>query len=102
VVLGANLQADLVDAGGARHGLEVAEHAPAGALQAIFGAHRQEQQVREIIGVGHGAEAHDHLTAPRDHHLGVLSADEAGYGARLPAPAQALLDELARHGGELR
>ena len=65
----------------------------------MAGPHREQQQVRLFVAVFHDAETGALGFAHGDHGIGVGVAEAAQQALARPAPAEPVLDEIARHLG---
>ncbi len=100
VVAGTRLEGDAADAGDLGRALEPFEHRGRDAAAPVRRLDREQQQVHFVVAVFHDREAGAIGLADGDDRVGVALAQASQDALAGPAPAQAVLDEIARHLGD--
>ena len=95
----ASLEGDAQDAGDPRRRFEPIDQGATDAVPRMARANREQQQMRFLVAVFHDAEAGPLGLAHRDDGVGVGMTKAAQDALARPAPAEAVLDEVARHLG---
>src|SRR5690606_38978065 len=100
VVAGARLEANDADARDERGAFEPLHQRAPDAVALAPRLDGEQQQVRVLGAVSHDRKAFDAALAAGDDHIRFGIVNEAQHACGLPAPAETVLDQVARHAGD--